>query len=80
MLMKSNRFILTQHLLLRTIRTSTTLLYHAYKRSEPIRQKLFFEFMVFILNPGLGHALCVFLFWPGWMLLWVFVLGYWFFG
>lgn len=64
-------------LLKNTIRTTMHIITEVYTRSEPARQKLFFEFMVFILNPGLGHGLCVILFWPGWLVLWPVLIGYW---
>jgi hypothetical protein len=37
-----------------------------WKRSEKFRDKCFFEFMVWILNP---NALALLIFWPGWILL-----------
>lgn len=37
-----------------------------WKSIEPLRQKLFFEFMVWILNP---YAMSLFIFWPGWPVL-----------
>lgn len=49
---------LTTWFLLRT--TSREL----YRRSEPVRAKIFFEFMVWILNP---YAIALFVFWPGWI-------------
>jgi hypothetical protein len=42
-----------------------------WKALEPLRKKLFFEFMVWILNP---YAVALFVFWPGWIV----VGGVWF--
>lgn len=71
----SHSFSVTRGLMFRSLsittqllRTTKHLLLNLHKRTEPLRQKLFFEFMVFILNPGLGHGLCVVIFWPGWLL------------
>lgn len=35
---------------------------------EPLRRKLFREFIIWILNPGLGGMVCCVVFWPGWIL------------
>ncbi len=43
----------------------------ARKRTEKARKKIFFEFMVWILNP---NAVALFVFWPGWIV----VAGVWF--
>lgn len=37
-----------------------------WKRTEKARRKLFFEFMVWILNP---NAVALLIFWPGWIVL-----------
>jgi hypothetical protein len=37
-----------------------------WKWTEKIRRKLFFEFMIWILNP---NAVILFIFWPGWIVL-----------
>lgn len=52
-------------------RTAKAVVRHAWKRTEKARDKVFFEFMVWILNP---HAVALLVFWPGWILigaLWV---------
>jgi hypothetical protein len=51
-----NLFLVLRHLIKTT-----------WKRAEPIRKKIFFEFMVFILNP---YAVMLFVFWPGWLIIW----------
>lgn len=38
------------------------------KRSRRIRKKIQYEFFVLVLGPG-GNALCLLLFWPGWLVL-----------
>jgi hypothetical protein len=43
----------------------------AWKATEKVRRKLFFEFMVWILNP---YAVALFIFWPGWIV----IAGVWF--
>ncbi|KAL3418469.1 hypothetical protein PVAG01_10185 [Phlyctema vagabunda] len=40
----------------------------AWQRLEPLRKKIFFEFMVFVLGTC-GNGLILLLFWPGWLLL-----------
>ena len=47
-----------------------------WKASEPLRQKLFFEFMVFVLGGGYGLLLIVL--WPGWIVVGMLALGFWF--
>jgi hypothetical protein len=39
---------------------------HLWKGTEKLRRKLFFEFMVWILNP---NAVVLFIFWSGWIVL-----------
>lgn len=70
------RLYITSHLL----QSSGPLLLSLHKQTEPVRRKLFFEFMIFLLNPGLGHGLCVLLFWPGWVLVWLGLGGWWLLG
>jgi hypothetical protein len=45
-----------------------------WKRTERVRRKLFFEFMVWILNP---NAVMLFIFWPGWIVLLGFLFVFW---
>jgi len=47
-----------------------------WRASEPLRQKLFFEFMVFVL--GGGYGILLILLWPGWIVVGTFALGLWF--
>jgi len=86
-LLLSHSYCFTKSFLFRSFSLSSHLLHQSrkiihtlYKRAEPIRQKLFFEFMVFILNPGLGHGLIVLLFWPGWLVLWMGLCAWWLVG
>jgi hypothetical protein len=37
---------------------------YAWKRTERLRDRMFFEFMVWILHPS---PLALFLLWPGWV-------------
>lgn len=70
-------FYASQVLVLQTFLASRLVFSHSYailrkgcramwKRSEPFRDRCFFEFMVWILNP---NALALLIFWPGWVLL-----------
>lgn len=38
-----------------------------WRATEPVRNKIFFEFMVFVL--GGGNGLILVLFWPGWLII-----------
>lgn len=38
----------------------------AWRTTDPLRQKLFFEFMVFVLGGG-GNGIILLVFWPGWL-------------
>lgn len=52
-------------------RTGKAVVRHAWKKTEKARDRVFFEFMVWILNP---HAVALLVFWPGWIViggLWV---------
>lgn len=44
----------------------------AHKASEPLRRRLFFEFMVFVL--GGGNGLILLLLWPGWWIIGIILL------
>ncbi|KAE8448664.1 hypothetical protein EG329_009089 [Mollisiaceae sp. DMI_Dod_QoI] len=48
----------------------------SWKALEPLRQKLFKEFMIFILGSGNGFILAIF--WPGWIVVGPTVWGVWF--
>ena len=45
-----------------------------WKRTERVRRKLFFEFMIWILNP---NAVVLFILWPGWIVLLGFSCVFW---
>jgi len=47
----------------------------SWKASEKLRNKLFFELVVFVLGGGNGMILLVF--WPGWIVIGGGVLGVW---
>jgi hypothetical protein len=38
----------------------------AWRKTNPLRKKLFFEFMVFVLGGG-GNGIILLVFWPGWL-------------
>jgi hypothetical protein len=40
---------------------------YAWKKSEGLRNKLFFELAVFVL--GNGNGIVLILFWPGWIII-----------
>jgi hypothetical protein len=46
--------------------TSKVALQISWKASEKLRNKLIFEFMVFVLGSG-GNSLLLIVFWPGWI-------------
>jgi len=51
---------------------------NGWKRTESLRRKLFFEFMVFIL--GCGNGILLIVLWPGWILVggvvaWAWLMG-----
>jgi hypothetical protein len=47
-----------------------------WKATEPVRHKLFYEFMVFIL--GCGNQIILIVFWPGWLFIGAPICGLWF--
>ncbi|CZT45357.1 uncharacterized protein RSE6_05661 [Rhynchosporium secalis] len=76
LILLKNSFYVSQVLLLKAFYTSLLVANNsfviakevtmrAWKASESLRKKLFFEFMVFIL--GGGNVLFLLVFWPGWI-------------
>jgi hypothetical protein len=60
--------------------TSKVALHISRKESEKLRNKLIFEFMVFVLGSG-GNSLLLIVFWPGWIVVGGGVYGiYWIVG
>jgi hypothetical protein len=47
-----------------------------WKATKRFRNKLFFEFMVFVLGPG-GNSVLLLVFWPGWIVVGCGVVGIW---
>lgn len=47
----------------------------SWRALEPVREKLFREFMIFVLGAGNGVFLAVF--WPGWIVVGPSVYGVW---
>jgi hypothetical protein len=47
-----------------------------WKATRKLRNKLFFEFMVFVLGAG-GHQILLVVFWPGWIVLGGGAMGIW---
>ena len=45
-------------------RTGVVVMKEAYRRSEPARQRLFFEFMLLLFHPA---PMIMLIFWPGWV-------------
>lgn len=58
-------YYITKEACLRGWRTSVVVLKEAYRRSEPARQRLFFEFMLLLFHPA---PMVMLIFWPGWIL------------
>jgi hypothetical protein len=79
-------FYATQLLLLQSYYASALLSKHVFsttkqtlkagwKVAKPLREKLFFEFMVFVLGGGNGMLLVIF--WPGWIVVGCVAWGIW---
>lgn len=58
--------LVSSEVLRQSYRTTRRAVAVMWKATEKGRERLFFEFMVFIL--GCGNGLCLVLFWPGWIL------------
>lgn len=59
-------FTYTSHFAALLLRQAKVLIQRGWKGTERVRQRLFFEFMVFLL--GCGNGLFLVMFWPGWIL------------
>jgi len=62
-------YYISQLLLLRCARNVNWMKSRSWSVSEKLRNKLYFEVMVFVL--GGGNGVLLLLFWPGWILIWV---------
>ena len=58
-------YYITKEAAVRSWRTSIAVTKEAYRRSEPARQRLFFEFMLLLFHPA---PMIMLIFWPGWIL------------
>ncbi|RDW69414.1 hypothetical protein BP6252_08434 [Coleophoma cylindrospora] len=74
-LLLQNSLYATQVLLIQAVyagkfgaRTGMDLASFGWKKAEPLRKKLFFEFMVFVLGAG-GNSVILLVFWPGWLVI-----------
>ena len=63
-LIATSAYYITKEACIRGWRTSVAVTKEAYRRTEPARQRLFFEFMLLLFHPA---PMIMLIFWPGWV-------------
>lgn len=58
-------YYITKEACIRGAKTSVVVTKEAYRRSEPARQRIFFEFMLLLFHPA---PMIMLIFWPGWVI------------